>query len=113
MVRLRKLRADSMLGSDIRLQITPANSSDAYTVSISLKTAIAFEREFKTTLAGAFSNDPSIEHICWLAWTATRESGRVVKLFDEGVSTEIADITLVESEPDFLTSEPQHIQSLG
>ena len=102
-----------MLGSDIRLQITPSGDSDAYTVSISLKTAIAFEREFKTTLAGAFSNDPSIEHICWLAWTATRESGRVVKLFDEWGSTEIADITLVESEPDFLTSEPQPIQSLG
>lgn len=102
-----------MLGSDIRLQITPSGDSDAYIVSISLKTAIAFEREFKTTLAGAFSNDPSIEHICWLAWTATRESGRVVKLFDEWVSTEIADITLVESDPDFLDGQAPHIQSLG
>ena len=101
-----------MLGSDIRLQVQPPEG-DAYTVSISLKTAIAFEREFKTTLAGAFSNDPSIEHICWLAWTATRESGRVVKLFDDWVS-EVQDITLVDGEPDFLTSEPQHIQqSLG
>ena len=100
-----------MLGSDIRLQVQPPEG-DAYTVSISLKTAIAFEREFKTTLAGAFSTAPSIEHICWLAWTATRESGRVVKLFDEWVS-EVQDITLVDGEPDFLTSEPQHIQSLG
>ena len=100
-----------MLGSDIRLRVQPPEG-DAYTVSISLKTAIAFEREFKTTLAGAFSNDPSIEHICWLSWHATRESGRVVKLFDEWVS-EVQDITLVDGEPDFLTSEPQHIQSLG
>jgi hypothetical protein len=100
-----------MLGSDIKLQVQPPEG-DAYTVSISLKTAIAFEREFKTTLAGAFSDNPSIEHICWLAWTATRESGRVVKLFDEWVS-EVQDITLVDGEPDFLTSEPQHIQSLG
>ena len=100
-----------MLGSDIRLRVQPPEG-DAYTVSISLKTAIAFEREFKTTLAGAFSNDPSIEHICWLAWTATRESGRVVKLFDDWVS-EVQDITLVDGEPDFLTSEQQHIQSLG
>ncbi len=102
-----------MLGSDIRLQITPANSSDAYTVSISLKTAISFEREFKTTLAGAFSDNPSIEHICWLAWTATRESGRVVKIFDEWISNEIEDITLLEAEPDFLENEPPHIKSLG
>jgi len=102
-----------MLGSDIRLQITPANSSDAYTVSISLKTAISFEREFKTTLAGAFSDNPSIEHICWLAWTATRESGRVVKIFDEWISSEIEDITLLEAEPDFLENEQPHIKSLG
>ena len=102
-----------MLGSDIRLQITPANSSDAYTVSISLKTAISFEREFKTTLAGAFSDNPSIEHICWLAWTPTRESGRVVKIFDEWISSEIEDITLLEAEPDFLENEPPHIKSLG
>jgi hypothetical protein len=102
-----------MLGSDIRLQITPANSSDAYTVSISLKTAISFEREFKTTLAAAFSDNPSIEHICWLAWTATRESGRVVKIFDEWISSEIEDITLLEAEPDFLENEQPHIKSLG
>ena len=101
-----------MLGSDIRLQVQPPEG-DAYTVSISLKTAISFEREFKTTLAGAFSDNPSIEHICWLAWTATRESGRVVKLFDEWVSSEIDDITLLESEKDFLDSDTPHIQSLG
>tara|TARA_A100000172_G_scaffold78465_1_gene64080 strand:- start:4510 stop:4758 length:249 start_codon:yes stop_codon:yes gene_type:complete len=82
-------------------------------VSISLKTAISFEREFKTTLAGAFSDNPSIEHICWLAWTATRESGRVVKIFDEWISNEIEDITLLEAEPDFLENEPPHIKSLG
>ena len=100
-----------MLGSDIRLQVQPPEG-DAYTVSISLKTAISFEREFKTTLAGAFSDNPSIEHICWLAWTATRESGRVVKLFDEWGS-EVIDITLLESEKDFLDSDTPHIQSLG
>jgi hypothetical protein len=100
-----------MLGSDIRLQVQPPEG-DAYIVSISLKTAIAFEREFKTTLAGAFSTNPSIEHICWLAWTATRESGRVVKLFDEWVS-EVQDITLIEAEADFLDEQAPHIQSLG
>ena len=68
-----------MLGSNIRLRVEPPEG-DAYEVSISLKTAIGFEREFNRTLAAAFSSDPSIEHICWIAWTATRESGRVVKL---------------------------------
>lgn len=98
-----------MLGSSIRLQIEPTNG-DPYTVAISLKTAIAFEREFKTTLAGAFSDNPSIEHICWLSWTATRESGRVVKLFDEWVTHEVKDITLLEDDPDPLVSTTEPIK---
>ena len=100
-----------MLGSNIRLQVEPPEG-DAYIVAISLKTAIAFEREFKTTLAGAFTGEPSIEHICWLAWTATKESGRVVKLFDEWVA-ELNDITLVEDSPDPLVEEAPRMKSLG
>lgn len=98
-----------MLGSNIRLRVEPPEG-DAYEVSISLKTAIGFEREFKTTLAAAFSSDPSIEHICWLAWTATRESGRVVKLFDEWVS-ELQDITLVSDDDDPLVQDTQPMKS--
>mgnify|MGYP003652045326 FL=1 len=102
-----------MLGSTIRLQIEPREKGDPWTVAISLKTAIAFEREFKTTLAGAFSDNPSIEHICWLAWTATRESGKVVKPFDDWITNDIDDITLVEEDPDPLESSTAPIRSLG
>ena len=100
-----------MLGSNIRLSVEPPEG-DAYTVAISLKTAIAFEREFKTTLSGAFSQDPSIEHIAWLAWTATKEQGRVVNLFDEWVA-DLQDITLVEDTPDPLVEEVPPMQSQG
>tara|TARA_R100000664_G_scaffold445_1_gene1446 strand:+ start:1613 stop:1918 length:306 start_codon:yes stop_codon:yes gene_type:complete len=101
-----------MLGSTIRLQIEPTEG-DPYAVTISLKTAIAFEREFKTTLAGAFSDNPSIEHICWLGWQSTRDSGRVVKLFDEWVQHDIKDITVLEDDADPLVSNTAPIQSLG
>jgi len=101
-----------MLGSNIRLQVEPTNG-DPYAVAISLKTAIAFEREFKTTLAGAFSDNPSIEHICWLAWHCTRESGRVVKPFDDWVTHDIEDITLLEDDPDPLGSNTAPISSVG
>ena len=94
-----------MLGSDIRLSVEPPEG-DPYTVKVTLRTAIAFEREFKTTLAGAFSENPSIEHLCWIAWTATRESGRVVKLFDDWVA-EIIDIQLEETDPDPLVNTIQ------
>jgi hypothetical protein len=102
-----------MLGSNIRLQIEPKNESDPYIVAISLKTAIAFERNFKTTLAGAFSADPSIEHIAWLGWTATRESGRVVKLFDDWITHDVEDITLVEDTADPLENSTAPISSVG
>ena len=94
-----------MLGSDIRLSVEPPEG-DPYTVKVTLRTAIAFEREFKTTLAGAFSENPSIEHLCWIAWTATRESGHVVKLFDDWVA-EIIDIQLEETDPDPLVNTIQ------
>ena len=97
-----------MLGSDIRLSVEPPEG-DPYTVKVTLRTAIAFEREFKTTLAGAFSENPSIEHLCWIAWTATRESGRVVKLFDDWVA-EIVDIQLEETDPDPLVNTIQAIK---
>lgn len=86
---------------------------DPYTVDVHLKTAIAFEREFKTSLTEAFSGNPSIEHICWLGWQSTRDSGRVVKLFDEWVQHDIEDIKLMEDDPDPLVSNTAPIQSLG
>ena len=102
-----------MFGSSIRLQIEPKDSGDPYTVGITIKTAIAFEREYKTTLGEAFTGAPSIEHIAWIAWQATRQSGRVVKLFDEWVTHDVEDITLVEDEPDPLVEDTRPMQSLG
>jgi hypothetical protein len=102
-----------MLGSSIRLQIEPKDSGDPYTVGITIKTAIAFEREYKTTLSAAFNNSPSVEHIAWIAWHSTRMSGRVVKPFDQWVENDIEDITLVEEEIDPLVEGTQPMRSLG
>tara|TARA_R100000808_G_C2059501_1_gene91555 strand:- start:58 stop:366 length:309 start_codon:yes stop_codon:yes gene_type:complete len=102
-----------MLGSSIRLQVEPKNEGDPYTVGITIKTAIAFEREYKTTLGEAFSGAPSIEHIAWIAWQATRQSGRVVKPFDQWVENDIEDITLVEEEPNPLVEDTRPMRSLG
>lgn len=88
-----------MLGSTLRLHCEPTNpDADPYTVGVTLKTAIAFEREYKTTVSAAFAGEPSVEHIAWIAWHATRMSGRVVKPFDEWIEHEIADIVPQEDE---------------
>lgn len=101
-----------MLGTNVRLQIEPCEG-EKYNVKISLKTGIAFEREFKTTVAGAFAEAPSVEHIAWLAWTATRDSGRVVSLFDEWIANDVVDITVHTDEPDPLASSTAPISSVG
>ena len=102
-----------MLGSSIRLQVEPKNEGDPYTVGITIKTAIAFEREYKTTLSAAFSDSPSIEHIAWIAWHSTRMSGRVVKPFDQWVENDMEDITLVEEDEDPLVEDTPRMRSLG
>lgn len=50
---------------------------------ITPKTVVAFERNFKTGLGVAFSNEQKIEHVYWLAWDAERTAGNVVPLFDK------------------------------
>lgn len=50
-------------------------------------TIVAFERNFKTGLASAFTNEQKMEHLFWLGWDAERRSGAVVKPFDEWLDT--------------------------
>jgi hypothetical protein len=49
-----------------------------------LGTFIKFERQYKTPVSTAF-NEPSLEHLAWLAWEASRKEGRAVPLFDKFV----------------------------
>ncbi len=94
-----------MFGSTLRLHCEPTNpDADPYTVGVTLKTAIAFEREYKITVSAALGSEPSVEHIAWIAWHATRMSGRVVKPFNEWVEHEIDDIIPMEDEDDPLAS---------
>lgn len=57
---------------------------------------IAFERWAKTSISAAFdpSSRPKMEHLYYLAWLAEKNSGRVVKVFDEWIK----DIASVGSE---------------
>ena len=97
-----------MFSNSIRLQVEPKNpDADPYTVGVTIKTMIAFEREYKTTMAAAFTGQMSIEHLAWVSWHATRMSGRVVKPFEEWVEHEIEDISIMEDEPDPLVEDTQ------
>ena len=57
---------------------------------------IAFERWAKTSISAAFDPNvhPKTEHLYYLAYLAEKNSGRVVKVFDEWIK----DIAAVGSE---------------
>ena len=58
---------------------------------------IAFERHAKIGLANAFGGgDAKFEHIYYLAWLAEKDSGNVVKVFDEWLKG-IVDVDVVDS----------------
>jgi hypothetical protein len=80
-----------MLGWRVKVTKTDGVAS---THAVLPTTIVAFERNFKTGLAAAFTNDQKMEHLFWLGWDAERRAGNVVKPFDEWLDT----IALVEVE---------------
>lgn len=78
-----------------RVKVTKSDGTPC-TYPVLPTTIVAFERNFKTGLAMAFSNEQKMEHLFWLGWDAERRSGAVVKPFDEWLDT----ISLVEIETD-------------
>lgn len=52
-------------------------------------TQIAFERWAKTSISAAFdpATKPKMESLYYLAWLAEKNSGAVVKTFDEWIKT--------------------------
>jgi hypothetical protein len=60
-------------------------------------TIIAFERWAKMGISAAFtSNSVKFEHLYYLAWLAEKDSGAVVKIFDEWLKT-IKKVDIVEA----------------
>ena len=87
-----------MFGSDVKFTVIPMEG-EPYTVPLTLKVAIAFEREYKTTISVALAGEPSAEHLAWCAWKSTQNTGRIVKPFEGWLDSEILDITLDGDDP--------------
>jgi hypothetical protein len=72
----------------LTLRLTHNGETNEYQVGP--KVQVAFEREWKTGMAKAFSVDQRMEHLYWLCWKAQQSSGSIVKPFDgwlEGVES--------------------------
>jgi len=64
----------------LTLRVTHNGDTNDYTVGP--KVQVAFEREWKMGMPKALANEQRMEHLYWLAWKATQNSGAVVKPFD-------------------------------
>lgn len=69
---------------------------ETWQVRPKLGTFIKFERQFNTPVSTAF-NEPSLEHLAWLAWEGSRKMGRTVPPFDKFVD-QLADLDLESDE---------------
>jgi len=67
-----------MIGVSLQIEIP----DETYTIPVTARGAVNFERQFKMGITKAFADQQKIEHLYWLGWEQTRLSGRVVKPFD-------------------------------
>ena len=70
----------------ISLKITPIDEP-AYEVRITPRSAVGFERHFNMSLTRALAEEQRQEHVYYLAWEASRNTGHKVKLFDGWLDT--------------------------
>ncbi len=78
-------------------------------VTVTPRVILEFEREYKTGLVGAMSQDMHLEHVFWLGWKSMHRAGYVVKPFDVWCE-ELEDIELdVDAVP--LDEEPSVVSS--
>jgi len=57
----------------LSLRVTHNGETNEYAVGP--KVQVAFEREWKTGMPKALTNDQRMEHLYWLAWKASRRRG--------------------------------------
>jgi hypothetical protein len=79
----------------LTLRVTVSGETSEYQVGP--KVQVAFEREWKTGLPKAFSNEQRMEHMYWLAWKAQQSAGVVVKPFDGWLDT-VENVEVVEGD---------------
>lgn len=75
------------------VSVTHTDSAEASTYPVTPAVQVAFERNFKTGIGKAFSEEQRIEHVYWLGWKAEHAAGVTVPLFDPWLET-VAEIDI-------------------
>jgi hypothetical protein len=65
------------------------------TYSLRPRSIVAFEQKFNKGFAKLLSEDQKLEHVYFLAWSALKDSGKVVKPWGEGFLDTLDSVELV------------------
>ena len=90
-----------MDGLKIKVKTTDGQEG---TYSLRPKTLVAFENKYNKGFVKLLSEDQKLEHIYFLAWSAMRDSGKVVKPFGDGFLDTLETVEL-ETDPNSESTE--------
>ena len=90
-----------MDGLKIKVKTTDGQEG---TYSLRPKTLVAFENKYNKGFVKLLSEDQKLEHIYFLAWSAMRDSGKVVKPFGDGFLDTLESVEL-ETDPNSESTE--------
>lgn len=71
------------------------NDGTEGTYSLRPRSIVAFEQKFNKGFAKLLSEDQKLEHIYFLAWSALKDAGKVVKPWGEGFLDTLDSVELV------------------
>jgi len=74
------------------------------TYTLRPKTLVAFENKYNKGFAKLLTEEQRLEHIYFLAWSAMRDAGKVVKPFGEGFLDTLESVEL-ETDPNSESTE--------
>ena len=90
-----------MDGLKIRVRTTDGNDA---TYSLRPRVIVEFEQKYQKGLAKLIAEEQKLEHIYFLAWSAMKHSGRIVKPFGNDFLDTLEEVTLV-SDPSSESTE--------
>ena len=79
---------------DIKITVT-LDDGTSETYPVTPRVQVEFERQHKTGIGKAFSQDLKMEHVYWLGWCASKYAGKAPKPFDSWLDS-VTSISLVD-----------------
>ena len=87
----------------LKIRVRTTDGTDA-TYSLRPRVIVEFEQKYQKGLAKLIAEEQKLEHIYFLAWSAMKDSGKVVKPFGEAFLDTLDSVEL-ETDPNSESTE--------